>query len=376
MQLGNQLQLVDDPRRNPEIPLKIVIGAVLCMPLCAARSLLSLDRAAREVIFKGWFRSKRKMVVSDTTIQRVLPKIDLDQTEQFLIAVARSGAEEHDLLRAALVPGGRNYRIGIFDGTCMNNGQYLEVLNLHGVVDAPVRVMATDGRGYELTTAKASLGFLQRELGFMMPDIFMGDALYFNLPFAHAIHQIGKDFLFKTSSDSSWRTVLSDTEFTMKAETRPNVVQTLSGFDTERQCSWEGKLSKAVYGDIPVLVAHFTENYSKDPRRAPASFWVITSALLLSPEEIREAAHVRWSIENNVFKRLNHLTGTKRFRSANTTTFINLVRFLCASLLTLDSYRFIIQRATDRAHHFFHGMKPTWLNFVGCIAQRIRLLVE
>jgi len=41
-------------------------------------------------------------------------------------------------------------------------------------------------------------------------------------------------------------------------------------------------------------------------------FWVITTDQSLSCKELRELAHKRWQIENNIFKRLNELVGSKR----------------------------------------------------------------
>ena len=74
------------------------------------------------------------------------------------------------------------------------------------------------------------------------------------------------------------------------------------------------EMATATYAGVPVTIAFVTEHYQKDPRRTASSFWILTSAQDLAPAELREAGHVRWHIENYVFKRLSHLAGTKRFK--------------------------------------------------------------
>ena len=47
------------------------------------------------------------------------------------------------------------------------------------------------------------------------------------------------------------------------------------------------------------------------------TFWVVTSASYLIPEELRELAHLRWDVENNGFKAANQTVVTKRIYSHN-----------------------------------------------------------
>ena len=58
------------------------------------------------------------------------------------------------------------------------------------------------------------------------------------------------------------------------------------------------------------------EYYPKRRRRRNTSCWIVTTDLELALEEIREAAHQRWQIENNVFKRISRLSGTKQLFAA------------------------------------------------------------
>ena len=47
------------------------------------------------------------------------------------------------------------------------------------------------------------------------------------------------------------------------------------------------------------------------------TFWVVTSASYLIPEELRELVHLRWDVENNGFKAVNQTVVTKRIYSHN-----------------------------------------------------------
>lgn len=72
-------------------------------------------------------------------------------------------------------------------------------------------------------------------------------------------------------------------------------------------------MTSDTFADYPVTIAHLVEEYPKRSGNSREEAWIITTDLSLSPREIREAAHVRWSIENDCFKKLSTLAGTKRF---------------------------------------------------------------
>ncbi len=72
LKIFSLIELFPDIRKNPEIPLRDIILSLFLMPFFGLTSLLSLDREARKKQFKKLFGSKRKMVVSDSTLKRVL----------------------------------------------------------------------------------------------------------------------------------------------------------------------------------------------------------------------------------------------------------------------------------------------------------------
>ena len=83
-------------------------------------------------------------------------------------------------------------------------------------------------------------------------------------------------------------------------------------------------------------VVELKEYYPKRKRERNLSCWIVTTDLKLPLEEVREAAHQRWQIENNVFKRISHLSGTKRFYFKDPRQFFNLLHLFFAAVAVLD----------------------------------------
>ena len=363
IELFDNLSRLSDARAFPIIPLATVLGAVVLMPLFVAKSFLALDREARGSLLKSMLKSTRRMAVSDTTIQRILPSVVKEELEEVLLATVRK-LDRYDVLRAPLVEGGRPYRIGIIDGSTMKNHDVV-VFDLHGKVDAPTFVLSSAGHGYEFATAKDCLQLAAKKLGPLLPNLIMGDGLYFNEPIATLIHGMGAHFFFKVSTNPGWRDVLSAAEFIMKSNQRcPKYRQFASGFDGARLCSWSMELAAATYAGVPAQIAFVTEHYRKDTRRQPSTFWVLTSALDLSPAELREAAHTRWHIENDVFKRLSHLTGTKRYKCLESGSFRSFLILLCVAVAAIDTFVYILRQVPIKWKGFLDGIKPTWTNIL------------
>ena len=79
------------------------------------------------------------------------------------------------------------------------------------------------------------------------------------------------------------------------------------------------------------------EYYSKGAEgRRDESFFAVCSDLDMEADEIREAAHWRWQIENNVFKRLNEHCGSKHVRTSDLKSFINWLQIIGMGLSLFD----------------------------------------
>jgi len=345
-----------DIRLNPSIRLQTILTSLFLMPFFGFCSLLSNDRCTRTVRYKGLFGCRRKMVCSDSTFARVLKWLKLSQAQSFLLRFL-SDFERHDLLRKRLSVGGRLYRLGILDGSYMG-GHWLVTLCLPGVIAYPVMVRRCKNQGDEQSVARSMMKSSQKLLGSLRPQLWLLDALYFNantikIARSHKAHVL---FKFKRAD---FRTVTKDAQ---------NLFQHFggdeqqSGWDDERLCRWTLRQTLEQFRGYPVQVVELIEFYPKRTRNRTVSCWIVATDLDLPLADLREAAHQRWQIENNVFKRISHLSGTKRFYFKDHRQFFNLLHLFFAATAVLDCIIALL-----RAHRLLFnalraGIKPTWLN--------------
>lgn len=361
LDLPNKLQLFIDIRKYPVIDLKDIIVQILLMPFFGMTSLLNLDRLSRKKSFKKLFKCNRKMVSSDSTVKRTLNWIHEGETRLFLLSFL-SFMEKNELLLKKLTPKSRSRRIGIFDGSFMG-GHYLETFSLHGKIAYPVLIEDCEKRGKELSKAYSMIEDGYELLGALFPDLFLFDSLYFNQEIFKLVRERHSHLLIK-SSDPEFRSVLSEAKYIIdrKDEMDTDVV-TSSGFDGERMCQWTMESTSGMFAGYPVTVSHLVEFFPKNQEsRQHAESWITTTDLSLNHEEIREAAHLRWQIENNVFKRLSHIAGTKRFYCKNPKAFYNMLRLFCAAVAIFDAFIKIFSRNEKKMKLLLGGIKPTWKN--------------
>ena len=102
------------------------------------------------------------------------------------------------------------------------------------------------------------------------------------------------------------------------------------------------------------------EDYLKRKINPHVECWIVTTDLGLQPEEIREAAHLRWHIENNLFKRLSHHAGTKRFYFRDPKAFFAMLRLLCTAIELLGILLSILRRNGLLFKSILQGIKTTW----------------
>ena len=345
-----------DIRKRPQIRLQAILMSLFAMPLFGRRSLLSNDRHARTSHDKRLFGCQRKMVASDSTFARVLKWLSPQQVKQFLLGFLQ-GFERRDLLRKRLSPKGRLRRLGILDGSYMG-GHWLVTLCLTGKIDYPVMVERYHNKGQEQLVARKLMQGAAKVLGKLRPELWLLDALYFNTNTIAIARRQHSHLLFKFK-DADYRSVTADAS---------NLFQyfggdeELSGWDSQRECRW--KLRKTVdrFASYPVQVVQLTESYPKRKRNRTVISWIVTTDLQLPLEEVREAAHQRWQIENGVFKRISHLAGTKTFYFKDHRQFFNLLRLFFAAMAVLDCIMWMLRTHARLFAALRFGIKDTWLN--------------
>jgi hypothetical protein len=358
-----------DIRKKPQIRLQAILTSLTAMPFFAIASLLSNDREARTERYKSLFGCRRKMVASDSTFARVLRWLAPQEVKAFLESFLWS-FERHDLLRKRLSEKGRLWRLGILDGSHMG-GHWLVTLCLPGAINYPVMLERCLTRGEEQGVARKMMGQASTILGRLRPELWLLDALYFNKNTIALAARQGAQVLFKFKK-ADLRLVTKDAQNLFE---HFGGDEEAGGWDTVRQCRWKVRKTLDTFEGYPVQVLHLSEFYPKSKHeRQHSDCWIVSTELSLSLEEIREAAHQRWQIENNVFKRISHLSGTKRFYFKDHRQFFNLLRLFFAAVAVLDSI-IVSLRAHKRLFAALRaGIKGTWRNVFSRIRETLYVL--
>ena len=358
LEIKRQLHSFYDIRKHPTISLTTILCSVFLMPFFSLKSLLALDSLVRSNRYKKLFDCKRKMVVSDTTIARVLRWVIPDQPKMLLLNLV-SHFDRLGLLEKALEPGSVPRRIGIIDGSVMG-GHHHVTFSLHGSINCPVFIEDQQKRGKELPIALDLIDEAHRYLGECFPDLILADSLYFNTSTFTHVRSNGAHLLIK-GSNPEFRSVLQDAQFLFTHDVVEGV-ETDSGFDYVRFCHWSMKKTSGDFAGYPIQIAHLVEDYPKRTKNAHCECWIVSTDLSLSSSSLREAAHLRWHIENNVFKRISHLAGTKRFYFKDPRRFYSMLRLFCAALAAFDAYICIMRNSEREFKRFLDGAKHTWEN--------------
>jgi len=202
-------------------------------------------------------------------------------------------------------------------------------------------------------------------LGPRRPELWLLDALYFNVNTIRIAREQRAHVLFKFKR-ADYRAVTADAQ---------NLFQhfggdeELSGWDYQRGCRWKVRKTLDTFDRYPMQVVELTEFYPKRKREKTVTCWIVTTELDLSLEELREAAHQRWQIENGVFKRISHLAGTKAFYFKDHRQFFNLLRLFYACLAVMDSIMVMLRTHPRVFAALRAGIKPTWQNTLSRIAE-------
>ena len=361
------LESFSDIRKHPRIRLRDILTCVFLMPVLGLTALLRLDCHLRTQKMLSLFHCPegKKIVVSDTTMARVLRWVDPQQSRQALLAPC-AALDSKGLLQRRLIPEGPLRRLGIFDGSQMGS-HYLVAALLCGEVSCCVLAEPCKGRGHELKTAQHCLPIIDEQLGDRAPHLWLFDALYFNQSTFTTVQDLNAHLLIKYSPHDAdvdtklFRDVLEDAKalFAVNSPVLQPIEQK-EGFDSQRCCSWSMKKTSAEFAGFPVNIFFLTEDYPKRKKNAHVETWIITTDLTLDFLEGREAAHLRWQIENNEFKRLSHLAGTKTFYFKDPRPFFTLLRLFCLALSTFDAFFYILQQAGLVMKTLMQGCKFTW----------------
>ena len=369
MALPQKTNIFNDIRKTPFIPIKNIILSFCFTVFLGHKSLLAFDGASRTQAIRKLFaprKDKWGMVCSDSTMQRVAHWLKESEAAEFL-------KSNYDLFKTlhndkvVLAPGGKPRRIGVMDGSFMG-GHYVCILSLVGKdMTYPWEVKGCAGRGYELTTAKSIIKALPEKASKRPFDLLLYDFLAFNAPLIKEVRQKGMHILIKGSSPD-FRDVLKGALATFNSN-QNDLFETYTGFDEKRLCAWIMQETTDMFAGYPVRIVRICEQPSKGLKKES---WILTTDFSLSPQELREAAYLRWSIENDVFKKISAQVGTKRFHSKNLHSFLIMLMLFCAALVAFQLALSILFTLSDEFKSLLGGMKHTLRN----LFERLKELLE
>lgn len=363
---------IRDQRKQPVIPTSTIIKSVREMPVLGQTSLLAVDQYARSREALKWYRStKGDMVVSDTTLPRVLKGVERQPIVELPYEVVKKLEEEG--YWDWKLPTGRKVRAaGIIDGSCFG-GFWASVLMLAGKSEAVVDLEPYEKRGKELVASREVLRRANEKLGKEFFDLVLTDGLYpTQEDFRSCRQELGSDLLVKTQEETL--SVIGDARslfFTRKGTVRQGMKR-VEGYDSQRDVDYEVVWDEGFRWqelEYPLTVAWVREKYRKPQKDRPelVTFWVLTTTQGYVGEELRELAHGRWRIENGVFKRLNALVKSKHYANHNPTVQEMLLRLWMLGLTLLGVY--LLEEGWNIARQTWRSMKLTWR----WITERMRL---
>ena len=168
---------IRDQRKRPVIPTSSIIKSIREMPVLGQTSLLAVDQYARSAEARKWHGSKKEdMVVSDTTLPRVLEGVDRQPIVEMPYEVIKQLGEE-GYWDWKLSTGRKIRAGGIVDGSCFG-GFWSSVLSLAGCSDAVVDLEPYRSRGDELPASRRVLRRANEKLGKEFFDLILADGLY------------------------------------------------------------------------------------------------------------------------------------------------------------------------------------------------------
>lgn len=333
-----------DNRKRPQIPASHLGRSTIYMPALKTQSILQLDQISRTQQVRDIIGTQRYMVASDTTLQRVMPQFDFQPINDTIKAVY-SQIVARGMSKFCLSTGKR-LRIAAVDGSGFGR-HFASVVAIVGHGGTfPLDCHVSKIYGKELLCSRATLSRLTDTLGKSWCDILVADGLYpTKTDFVFAIQNLGCHLLVKTSEKTL--SVIQDAN-AMLASDNPDV-KTDTGFDAKRNIHYEAKsISGLIWQNIPypltVTRVVETKPNSKSGKIVTEEFFAITTDTNLLPNEVREIAHARWFIENNVFKRLNALINSKRVYTKNLATISTLLPLWLIGLSLLQIFVLYFQK--------------------------------
>jgi len=306
----------DCARRKPQISAGTIFEAIAYQAVLGKGSLLQEDQWLRTEEAKVLHRSKRSMVVSDTTMLKALGKWEMEPTREALYA-------RHLMLRekgqsSVKLSTGKKVKLAIVDGT-QQGVLGTSALAMAGEVYHLVDAEPSPGRGHELKTSRRLLRRACARLGKGFATHVVYDGLAANrIDLAFVKSRIGAHLVVKTQEETLEIIQSSKAVWAKLPEKtlQKSGVEIVEGLDADAQVRYKVYAQAEIIWKglkAPLKLAWVQETHLKGKYKGQTlTFWVITTDENLTAMECREIAHDRWAIETNGFKELNEQVGSKK----------------------------------------------------------------
>lgn len=312
--MGLKAQSLFEPRTRPEIPVSRIFLLVVGALALRKQSFHQIDLFARNKGAKKWLGTSRPMVASDATLWRVLPQMNRTELRALVHQAYRLLRKKgHGRLE---LPSGRKIRAAAVDGTCWGK-RYASAVEMLGEAPVVLDFQPAPGQGHELATSEAVLRrvFYQfHDLEGGLADIVLGDGAYIAQKMLQLCRdELGTHLLVKTK-ELDTLLILQDAEALFRAPGEfQRDIEHRTGNDPGRNLRYEVWAARGFHhtgfdGELRVARVVTEPLKGKGEREI---FWIVTTDLELTAEDMRELAHLRWTIENHGFRALNDAMNSK-----------------------------------------------------------------
>jgi hypothetical protein len=350
--------MIQDKRKRPQVPAQQIFECLSEAPVFGQKSLLEIDAFLRSPEAICYYGSARRMVASDTTLERVTEGMSRSSVQAVGYGVIDKADEQH-LFDLAL-PSGKKLRLGIVDGHWAG-GIWVSVLAAYGKSAGVVDLQRYVGRGHELEASRKVVSRAFETLGKGFFGIVSGDGLYatredFQLHLDHGSHLLVK-------TDEETLTVIQDAKhlFHVRDAEKLDGVFKQRGHDRKRFLDYEVMWSEGFEWQGLRLTVGWVQEWKLEVGTGVVErteFYVLTTATGLTGEDLRELGHLRWEIENNIFKRLNFLVESKSLWSHKPRVMEMFLRMWMIGLTILGGYLF--ERGWETLRNQWQTVKRTW----------------
>jgi hypothetical protein len=348
LDLGSWLGRVEDTRRKPLTPTRLIAATVFYTGLLRIRSFNALEPRLGEKPFLGLLgaRLDRQRLCSVDTVGRSLCRMDLLSVRAISVAMLAKAERNkvfregwHGALRYVAIDGWepfcsrhrhcaeclvRRVKVKAKDGSVVEVVEYYHryavallidqrfdlVLDIEPLLPKDLRPLTVKGKGATARLVKASLD--EGELSaatrllkrvhetFGWIDVVVTDALYANGPFLTSVESLGMGAIViaRKETDEPLREALQ--QWADQAPHRvvedPKARERIELWDCrdlETLMSYQGKI-RCVRGSVARL---------NRPAEDPSTWCMLVTgqATRLAPEKVLAVARARWHIENTAF---------------------------------------------------------------------------